>query len=297
MDDAALSSMVECCIMNAVIESRVIGHDYDSAVSNPSPEILSVAGHWAIVRRLSPQIVQQLIGMGAPVNARHPQRLRSLLFHTLSWRGSTQLWGATTAATIVWRQEDFMPGADIIDMTQMLIDNGADVNQVEGPGIAATAPLLLVCNNANFRMDFIPLADRVTLATMLINAGARVDTLDGTGMTALMYAVDHPPLARVLIDAGASPNVMPADMTHTPLTIACSDPGWAQRGGATRLEVVNMMIAANADVNLQLAATGSTAITAASDGPNSVICALLAAGATPPCWSSGPFGGAPVSCT
>lgn len=174
-----------------------------------------------------------------------------------------------------------MSGEDIIDMTQMLIDNGADVNQVEGPDIAATVPLLLVCNSANFRMDFIALDDRVTLATMLINAGARVDTLDGTGKTALMYAVDNPPLIRVLIDAGASPNVMPADMTHTPLTIACTDPDWFQRGGPTRIEVVNMMIGANADVNLQLA-TGGTAITAASDGPNDVVCALLAAGATPP---------------
>src|SRR6476620_6198695 len=74
----------------------------------------------------------------------------------------------------------------------------------------------------------------------LLTAGVAVDAVDGQGRTALLLAVqeDRVEVARVLLDAGASPNVQAAN----------EDTPWLLAGASGRTAILAAMIAHVPDV-------------------------------------------------
>lgn len=88
--------------------------------------------------------------------------------------------------------------ADDVPALEALLAGGADANQSSADG---TTPL-----------HYAALAGNTAVAALLLRHGANADaqkrlTASGGGETALMYAADKPALARILLDAGANPEL------------------------------------------------------------------------------------------
>lgn len=114
--------------------------------------------------------------------------------------------------------------------------------------------------------------DQLDRVRWLLKRGAPPDAKDVDGKTALIYACahGHADVARVLLEAGAGVDVADDFMT-TPLITTM--------GSSRPLDVVRVLLAANADVNCARY-DGDTALTvASSNGHTDAVGWLLAAGA------------------
>jgi len=92
----------------------------------------------------------------------------------------------------------------------------------------------------------------------LLTAGVAVDAVDGQGRTALLLAVqeDRVEVARVLLDAGASPNVQAAN----------EDTPWLLAGASGRTAILAAMIAHAPDVSIRNRFGGNALIPACEQG-------------------------------
>jgi len=92
----------------------------------------------------------------------------------------------------------------------------------------------------------------------LLTAGVAVDAVDGQGRTALLLAVqeDRVEVARVLLDAGASPNVQAAN----------EDTPWLLAGASGRTAILAAMIAHVPDVSIRNRFGGNALIPACEQG-------------------------------
>lgn len=142
-----------------------------------------------------------------------------------------------------------------LEMAELLLDSGADVNAQDQYG--ATALL-----HAAWKPDSLP------MIRLLVERGADVNARNGYDVTALKMAVDHgnAEMVKYLLDKGANVNTKLTDRS-TPLM-------WAAIPG--RLEVARILLERGADVHAK-AANGSTALTWAALTGNADIVKLLKA--------------------
>ncbi len=156
-----------------------------------------------------------------------------------------------------------------------LIHKGADVTVRDN--LKGNPKLMTGGGSAPAIVEAAKARDGVALRLLLRNADCDVDAKDANGGTALTEAVanGHFENARMLLDAGASPNTQMPYSGYTPLILAA---------GRNDAKMLGMLLEHDVDVNAA-DASGSTALMwaaySAETGPATAVETLLLAGADP----------------
>ena len=150
----------------------------------------------------------------------------------------------------------FAAWEDQLEVVEALLDSGAKVNARNPRGTTA-----LMCARSG------PLVAR------LLEAGAEVNLTDGSGRNALFEVVEfaESEAVKLLLDAGAEPNVQDPDSEETVLMRAAEN----REDGA---EIVVMLLAAGAEMNAD-GLSGTALSRALSRGSLATVRALIDAGA------------------
>jgi ankyrin repeat protein len=215
-------------------------------------EVQNLAGYTPLMEAAEgghTQIVEALLEMGANVNAKGNLRGRTALMIAVS--------------------------KGYIDIVKLLLKHNAEVNlhekaeyKVRGirnfVGVGRdTMPMLepAMDEDALARLGRTALMEAALLGhheilDLLLSAGADVNPRDEIGQTALILAADKDPsMVRELLEKGADVNVQTSISGETPLIAAAY---------AGRLETVEMLIKAGANVNIR-AKNGKSALDVALD--------------------------------
>lgn len=257
--DIATQRCSEECV-RAVI--RAHRHDGDDAIANCASRAL-----YSAACRGSHVHAEVLLSAGADPNSNAVAQTHTAL-HVAAYEGHT-------------------------DVVRVLLDAGADVNSVAHD--YHMTPLYWASARGN-----------AVMVTMLLQAGADVMTVNNYAKSAVYFDDDegdcveetalhaaasrgHSEVVRLLLAAGARPDVLGCEIRATPLYCAVTGrkPGhWraAQSRGAEqrREEAVRLLLAAGADPNVRCRDNDDTALCAAVRGLNIAMTrALLAAGADP----------------
>lgn len=146
-----------------------------------------------------------------------------------------------------------------LDMVQMLLEKGADVNR---QGRTGYTPL----------MDACFLSGNLDMVKLLVSEGADVNALSTQGDSALCLVADKGDMqiARFLLENGADPNIIPVGDNDSPLN-------WAAYRG--NLSMVILLVKHGADVNLMDSRGWRPLGLAASRGYIEVVRFLLTKGA------------------
>lgn len=160
-----------------------------------------------------------------------------------------------------------------VELLQLLIRNGADVNYADDQGqtvlmLAAARGIYSQCGNDPLLYSYRGNAEEVK---SLLAAGARVNDVDPEGNTALMLAAQHARIdcVNLLIDTGANVH-MQNKHGWTALIYAVNSSGNSDR--ANMKEIVEALIAGGSDLNAR-DEQGKTALTYAV--PSTAIAAML----------------------
>jgi ankyrin repeat protein len=137
-----------------------------------------------------------------------------------------------------------------VELLQLLIKHGADVNYVNEPGqtvlmLAATIGFFALCGNDSNIASYRGNAAEVK---SLLAAGARLDDRDPDGNTALMLAAQNArsDSVKLLLDAGADVNLKNG---HGRSALICAASSSGSYEEANLKEIVKALIAAGADLN------------------------------------------------
>lgn len=138
------------------------------------------------------------------------------------------------------------------DSIQMLINNGADINQQNNEN--KTALIYAVLNN------------NIDIVEILISNGANINLQDNLGFTALMYASKEGKIdmVKILLQNGANPNI-----TNYNITTALM---YAAKNG--HKEIVQILLKAKANINV-INTYGVTALISAAITPHVEIIQML----------------------
>ncbi|TGO08253.1 hypothetical protein BTUL_0219g00220 [Botrytis tulipae] len=186
--------------------------------------------------------------------------LELLINHGAEINMSGGIWGSPFAAVVKgFGSIDFNDG-EIDPRIQLLIDRGADVNLPPGKNGNA---LIAAASHGNIK-----------LMELILDRGADIDTLTDYGDTALAIASDtpwkaHPDAVRFLLRRGAD-----VDLHFSSLGSSLRGPPIQRAAKRGRLEIVQILLHAGADLNAGAGQAGTALCAAASNGHLGV-CQLL----------------------
>ncbi len=191
------------------------------------------------------ETVRNLLDRGADVN-------------TADEHGSTLLANAITRS--------INPKAE---MVQILVDAGADVNvETDFHGNLVYAAIAYLSE--------IELAERIRIVEILVNAGADVNGTEGKVPLQVASRKDYEDIIRILVHAGAAPPIgIGAALTNEledGIELTLEDDNW---------ELVEFLIAAGADPNVQVHDFLTVLSLAAGTGRTEMVRILVDAGADP----------------
>lgn len=170
-------------------------------------------------------LMDDLLAHGLPIDIPHPLR------HTTALMEATRLGRTTLVSWLLSRgaAPAFLCGLPRgtplhcalrrhhWEIARALIDAQTGCGDVDH---YSRTPLHLLSMDMPDEADAILAA--LEVAEALLKKGCQMDALDHEGITALHYCIinDNAPLAQLLLDSGANPNILTPDTHVSPLTIA-----------------------------------------------------------------------------
>jgi len=245
-------------------------------------------------------VADALIRAGADVNAGSKSSFTPLMF--AAQQGDVD--SIRTLLRAGAKLNDFEPGTVTpliiaaamvhVDAVNLMLDNGADPNTADWRGYT---PMLLVVRDSHYGLDLANKDKIVTIVKSLLAHGANPNfrlkqpkaittndvSLDGGTALLLAAEVNNTGVVRVLLDAGADPNIT-TDQGMTPLIMASGGGTDIQRARAPEeramaIDTVKLLIERGVDINA-VGQYGWTALHQASyQGLTDVIEYLVSKGA------------------
>lgn len=203
-------------------------------MGTPSEALTRVYAWFSALAEGDTDLMDDLLAHGLPVDVPHP------LHHTTALMEATRLGRASSVHWLLLRDAaaTFLNGRPPTtalhcaikmrhwNIANILLNRMTSAAVVDAYG---RTPLHLLCLEVPQDNH---LTEALTLALALTKKACQIDALDHEGITALHYCVinDHAPLARLLLDSGANPNMRIPDTQVSPLVIAALERNKALAG-------------------------------------------------------------------